>query len=56
MTLDFHVSLDLRLTVNVQPQRAVQGREVELAAFSLPVLARRRSPGFVRVTSVGPRP
>ena len=29
---------------------------MELSTFSLPVLPRRRSPGFVRVTSVGPRP
>ena len=56
VTLDFHVSLDARLTVKVQSQRAVRGRKVELSAFSLPVLPRRRRSGFVRVTSVGPRP
>jgi hypothetical protein len=56
VTLHFHVLLDVRLTVKAPPPRAVRGRKVELAAFALPVLPRRRRSGFVRVASVGPRP
>lgn len=56
VTLDFHVPRDARLTVNAQSQRAVRGREGGKFHFSPPVLARRRSPGVLRVTSSGPRP
>ena len=56
VTLHFHVPLDACLTVKAQPQCAVRGREMELPPFSPPVLARRRSPGVLRVTALGPRP
>src|SRR5262249_13306662 len=55
VTLDFQVPLNAGLTVQAQPQCAVRGREVEFSSFSPPVLARRRSPGVIRVTSFAPR-